>query len=474
VSPVDPSLKIAVFDGGITRGHEFGPLVNEFSTQNLGAPVPQFEQHGAWVTSAALFGSIDAATGAARPIAVVDNYRVLDVDTGRDPQGELFDVLERVVDVLEKKPYEFVNLSIGPDLPIEDDDVHVWTAKLDSILSSGRTLATVAVGNNGEADRASGNARIQTPADCVNALGIGAATSQTSTWARAPYSCFGPGRSPGVVKPDVVSFGGEGAEPFFVFKGEGSGELQGMSGTSFASPSALRAAAAVRAYLGPVIRPVTLKALLVHQCDKTSADRSEVGWGRVPTELASLITSPDTTAHIIYQGELEPAKYLRAEIPTADGMRGKVTISATFCFAAETDPQDPIHYTRAGLEITFRPNQKARKKPTQIYADTMSFFQAKDLYSTESELREDAHKWETTLHATKVIEASKLDKPVFDIHYNSRSRGRASTRSKNIPYALIVTVDAPEVPDLYDGVVRRYRSILEALTPTIQIPIRTS
>jgi hypothetical protein len=45
--------------------------------------------------------------------------------------------------------------------------------------------------------------------------------------------------------------------------------------------------------------------------------------------------------------------------------------------------------------------------------------------------------------------------------------------SNKIPYGLVITVEAPSTKDLYDQVVRRYRTALEPLTPVIQIPVRT-
>ncbi len=46
-------------------------------------------------------------------------------------------------------------------MAVDDDDVTSWTATLDARFANGRCLATVAVGNNGDADAASGNNRIQ-------------------------------------------------------------------------------------------------------------------------------------------------------------------------------------------------------------------------------------------------------------------------------------------------------------------------
>jgi hypothetical protein len=84
-------------------------------------------------------------------------------------------------------------------------------------------LPAIAVGNSGESDWTSGNARIQTPADCVNALSIGGCDRVGAGWKRAPYSSIGPGRSPGIMKPDGVAFGGSSREPYWVLNAENPG-----------------------------------------------------------------------------------------------------------------------------------------------------------------------------------------------------------------------------------------------------------
>ncbi|WP_338125545.1 hypothetical protein [Pseudomonas proteolytica] len=75
-------------------------------------------------------------------------------------------------------------------------------------------MATVAVGNDGDI---TGADRIQPPGDMVNALAVGSADTSGKKWKRASYSCIGPGRSPGYVKPDGVAFGGSDTETFKVF-----------------------------------------------------------------------------------------------------------------------------------------------------------------------------------------------------------------------------------------------------------------
>ena len=41
-------------------------------------------------------------------------------------------------------------------------------------------------------------------------------------------------------------------------------------------------------------------------------------------------------------------------------------------------------------------------------------------------------------------------------------------------YILIITLEAPRIPDLYDQVLRTYPNLLEALTPAVEIPVLSS
>lgn len=473
--PIDQDIRVAVFDGGVRADAKLDPWVSRKKTKNLGDAVPEFQNHGTAVTSALLFGPLQDGAVADRPYANVDHYRVLDVNTLKDDQQELYTVLERIEDILESRPkYDFVNLSLGPDLPVEDTDVHAWTAVLDQLFADGMTLPTIAVGNGGEADWDSGNARIQTPADCVNALAVGGCDRQGATWKRASYSCIGPGRSPGVMKPDGLAFGGSSREPYWVLNAENPGNAMPTTGTSFAAPTALRTAIGLRAHFGNQLTPLAIKALLLHTCDDGGHDKMEVGWGRIPTDVNDIVLTDQHTAHIVYQGELRPASWVRLRIPIpAEMMKGMVEIAATFCFATLTDPQDPLNYTRSGLEVRFRPHGGKRKDPKQVHANSKAFFQAKDLSIDEVDLRADAHKWETTLHKTRSMRGSGLRDPVFDVHYNARIGGRNARHADKIPYALVITVSSNNTSGLYNKILQRYPTILEPLKPILEIPIRT-
>lgn len=475
VEPVDREIRVAVFDGGIRPDAKLDPWVTRKKTKNLGDPVPEFQNHGTAVTSALLFGPLQDGITADRPYAGIDHYRVLDKDTLKDDQQELYTVLERIQDVLESRPkYDFINLSLGPDLPVEDGDVHAWTAVLDQLFSDGRTLPAIAVGNSGEKDWPSGNARIQTPADCVNALSVGGCDRAGAGWRRAPYSSIGPGRSPGVMKPDGLAFGGSSKEPYWVLNAEKPGTAMPTTGTSFAAPTALRTALGIRAHFGQQLMPLGIKALLVHTAEDGGHDKNEVGWGRIPSDVDSIVLTDDHAAHIVYQGELRPASWVRLQIPVPkEPMKGMVEITATFCYATPTDPQDPLNYTRSGLEVRFRPHSGKRQDPSQVHADSSYFFQAKDVSVDETDMRVDAHKWETTMHKSRSMRGAGLKNPVFDVHYNARIGGRNAPAADKIPYALVITISSKKTLGLYNKILQRYPTILEPLKPVVEIPIRT-
>ena len=471
---LDPNLRVAVFDGGLPETSPLTFWANALDGPGVGESKPELLRHGATVTSAMLFGSV-AGDQAERPLCRVDHHRVLDNNSYGDP-FELYEVLERVKSVLAQGNYEFFNLSIGPALAVDDDEVHAWTAVLDEHLSDGRTLATIAAGNTGEEpeDPVLQNWRIQVPSDCVNGLSVGASDRLNGNWARAPYSSKGPGRSPGIVKPDLIAFGGSRHEHFWVADPDTPDSAIATAGTSYAAPMAMRSALAVRAHFGAVLGPLAIKALLIHSTDPGTQPRDESGWGRLPPNLDDLVICPDGCVRVVYQDEITAARYRRIHLPLPqDKLTGRVRITATFCFATPVDPEHPGNYTKSGLSVVFRPNRSKFSREDAVHADTAPFFQPAELYVTERQLRGDAHRWETCLHRQVGKLAQSLSRPVFDIHYNARSEGRDDASADKIRYALVVTVEAPRVKDLYDRVVRTYRAQLQPLMPIIEVPVRS-
>lgn len=470
--PVSSEPRVAILDGGLPDNHILSPWVNRYDESDpLAANVPEYVDHGHAVTSSYLFGPLDAKKQAQRPYSFVSHHRILDETSDIEPPLELYRTLGHIEEILLSRQYQFINLSLGPDLPIEDTDVHAWTSVIDENLSDGETFLTIAAGNNGEDDEVLGFNRIQVPSDCVNGVTIGAADRRGSEWQRASYSAVGPGRSPGRRKPDLVAFGGSPAEYFHVTASSGRREVVPTLGTSFAAPFLLRTAVGIRAILGPTMHPLTIKALLVHTAHRADHDPDEVGWGKQEEDINRIITCPDGVARIIYQGVLKAGKYLRAPIPLPKAaISGKVTITATFCYASKVDPQDASAYTKAGLGITFRPNDKKFNKGAS-HPRSRTFFSPSE-YLTEPELRGDLGKWETVLHATDTMNGTTLNNPFFDIHYGARdSGGLPTTPPSNIRYALVITLHAPKHQKIYDEILASH-SLLVSLQPQISVPIQ--
>lgn len=474
--PIDPNIKAAIFDGGIPQNHPLTKWATPHDVPGLAPPYPDLMAHGVAVTSAFLFGHIIPNKSLPRPYCYVDHYRVVDDSPGQNPY-ELFEILDRIIDVLNTKQYDLINLSLGPRLPIDDDEVHVWTAVLDEYLSDGATLATIAVGNDGDGDIATQANRIQVPSDCVNALSIGACDVPDSAWQRAVYSSVGPGRSPGLIKPDLVEFGGGDHSPFFALDVAGDNLLNAMAGTSFSAPSALRLAAGVKAHFGQSLNMLAIRALLVHCSEPSEISPVEVGWGRVARSLDDIVLCEDHVIRVVYQGSITASKYIRIPIPVPNSsFSGIVSIKATICYATGVDPHHPDNYTRSGLVPIFRKN-KTDFKDGAVHPKSTPFFnksRKSAIPLTEEELRNDAWKWENCIHATKKFKGSALLEPTFDLHYNARLEGHNDTSSQKIQYAIVITVDAPSVNDLYDQVVRKYATQLEAIKPIIEIPIKTN
>ena len=479
VAAINPDMRVAIFDGGIPTNNPLTPWVKSIEPDKIGPSVPGYLQHGLAVTSAFLFGPLEIGQEAPRPLCNVDHIRVIDKHTGKRGDYEYYDVLDRILDTLDNNSYDFANISLGPDMPINDDDITRWTASLDQRFAGGNMLTTIAAGNSGDLDALCGLNRIQPPSDAVNVIAVGACDqTDTKNWARADYSCMGPGRSPGFVKPDGVIFGGSDAAPFMALSPAKTPTAVEVQGTSFASPYALRSAISVQAQLGIDFHPLAIRALLIHRADRGPHDVTEVGWGRFETDYGRLITCDDDEALIIYQGNMPVKEHLRAPIPLPDGeLQGMIEVTATLVIAPEVDPSFPNAYTRAGLEVAFRPNSKKLKpgKDGKIpkHAGTKSFFSQKNIYGiSEFDLRGEGQKWEPCLKATQNFRSTTLIEPCFDIYYHNREEGMKVTNPAPIPYVLIVSVKAPKVKNFYDRVVRTYANILLPIRPQFRIQLK--
>lgn len=463
--PLASDVRVAILDGGLPANHAIGPWLNDYKLSDpLSRDYPDGTDHGLGVTSAFLFGPLPHDAEAPRPYSFVDHYRVLDAGTDKEDPLELYRTLTHIEDVLISRQYDFINISLGPELSIDDDEVHPWTSLIDSYLADGETFLTIAAGNNGEGDETLGLNRIQVPSDSVNSIAVGASDRTNADWQRATYSAVGPGRAPGRVKPDLLAFGGSHHQYFHVLNAGPYPDLVPQGGTSFSAPYLLRKAVGIRALMGNEITALAIKALLINSAQQNAEGQPCTGWGKVIADVDDLVQSPDGVAKILYQGELSPGKYLRVPIPLPkNGIGGKVKIKATCCFSTQVDPQDTSMYTKAGVEIGWKP-KKGKKSE--------GFFQQVKK-ATEAELRRDAAKWETVLHAEKTKYGSSLDEPAFELHYMARNSGADinSNSADIIKYAFVVTLEAPKQTEIFSDILDAYSEVLSEIQPRITTDI---
>ncbi|MHB8132489.1 MAG: S8 family peptidase, partial [Mobilitalea sp.] len=469
--PIAQDIRVAIMDGGLPPMHTIKPwLTSNIPMDETAEDDPEYNKHGLGVTSAFLFGPLREGHMPERPFSPITHLRILDKKSEKDDPLLLYRTLGFIEEVLLSREYQFLNLSLGPDLPIENQDVHAWTAVIDDLLSDGNVFLTIAAGNNGELDRASGNARIQIPSDCVNGVTVGASDSQSIKWGRASYSAIGPGRSPGFIKPDLMAFGGTSSDYFHVLAPGTTSTISPTLGTSFASPLLLRMAVGIRAFLGDTLSILAIKALLIHTASRGNNDPVEVGWGKAEEDLDAIISCPGSMARVIYQGELKPGKVLRAPVPLPkDITNGFITLRATFCYSSIIDPQNPDTYTRSGLDVCFRPNE-TRIASEAKFSKTKPFFNRQP-YATEAVLRTDFVNWETVLHSEKRFQASTLNSPSFDIHYQIRENGMAARSLVRLRYALVVSIIAPHYNDINARILSSFPQ-LQTIQPRIALPLQ--
>jgi hypothetical protein len=484
--------RVAVFDGGI---HEPAPLFDPFVVEVQRTADPKdadATNHGSAITAAVLYGYIANGDSLHAPPAAIDHHRVFPERNPLDPDA--YWVLDQIVDAVSKNTYPIVNLSLGPDLPIDDDTPHLWTIELDRLAYEKGTLFVTAVGNTGD-DVLESERRIQPPADAVNGVGVGAATARApAPWRRASYSSVGPGRAGGRSQPTGLAFGGSDAAPFEALVGDGS-FITGETGTSFAAPLCTHALAELAADLGPQrTSAATLRAFLVHFAENDSGvPMVEAGFGRLRERFEDVWQAPGDSVTVLYQDALARDQTVALQLPWPDAVTaGRVRLRWTLAFTTSTDATDPVDYTRSGIELTFRPHSRrltftddagrarvvdvddfaalekalSEGRRPSAHAATRS---AERLHATEA-LRRTGGKWETIIHQRDRLRAGSLHRPEVHLAYLERDSGLLV--KENVPpldYSFLVTMHGPA--GLYDAVRKQY-PVLVPIRPQTAVPVR--
>lgn len=507
--PADPTpqastMTVAVFDGGVDHADEaLFPVVRATLT---GEP-PQADdlEHGTGVTGAVLYGLTNTTGSAPSPPLPVHSYRVLPV-AGDPTDLYAYWLLDRIVETVRTHGHRLVNLSIGPEVAVEEDqEPNRWTSELDMLAWDQDVLFVTAAGNSGEADRATGLHRVQSPADMANGLGIGACDcpSPDAPWTRASYSSTGPGRSGNWNQPSAVTFGGTDDRPFPLLAGDGTMH-DSACGTSFAAPLATHALAGLGAAL-PRTTASVLRGFSVHFAERHPHHKkmlSEVGHGRLPLSFAAHLECTPDEVHVLFVDTVERDQTLGYQLPLPTELPGDIGLRLTLAFASPVEPTQPTEYTQAALGLVLRPHQRnfrfyppagSTARATEhdlVSVDARTLLAAgwrqgqepvtfpltpAGAGANENQLRESG-KWETVRHHRATLRRDKTFEPRLEVSYVARRAGGLDMSPSEVPFALLVTaVDTSRSGVLYDRATARFAALqpLQRASTRLQVPPNT-
>ncbi|BBO34172.1 S8 family peptidase [Lacipirellula parvula] len=487
VAPLPPTsttrstIKVGMFDGGLdpTVPLLLGHVEEDLSLGIATPPDVDCVAHGTAVAGAILHGPLNGMTGRTPtpPVYVVSIRALPTSDRLDEDLFESIDVIERAVPA--RPDIKVFNLSFGPRGPVEDDPISRFTYVLDDLAHRHKVAFVIAVGNDGTV---SGYDRIQAPSDVVHGIGVGAYTLSGTDRVHAPYSCKGPGRECGKVKPDVAAFGGCDNSPMHLVSTTAGQKLL-QWGTSFASPNAARLCGQATASFE---RSSALlgRALLAHTARHPSKTPDHLlGHGCIADGIDDLLFCTDKSVTVVFQGVILPTKVVRLPIPWPDrvAIPGKLQVTWTVASLAPVDPMHPSDYTSCCLEETFYPHSQrfnfsppkglsARPKKLHLINDkaevkellkerwTQSTFpltESGNEYKDELAKRALDCKWEPLVRRTKSKMASSIFEPFMTLH--AIGRNGASAR---FDYAVVLTITAEKFKgDLYAEIRHKYPAL---------------
>ena len=491
--PAQSQPKVAVFDGGVhpaPSGSSLFPSPSIDLTSEV--PDPRDLDHGTGVTGAVMYGLALPGTTARQPPCPVESLRMLPApDVPNDLDG--YWLLDRIKEVVVEKGYDIVNLSLGPEIAVEEfNEPNRWTSELDQLAWEHDVLFIVAAGNDGEQDSGLGLHRVQVPGDMVNGVTVGACdlAPPSSPWGRVSYSSMGPGRHGNRIQPAGVQFGGSDANPFPVVCADGT--FRDSQGTSFSAPLVTHALSDLATRL-PVATPSVLRAFAVHYAERHRFYKkliNEIGHGRFLLDFEPVLDSGPEEAHILFVDTIDRGSLLGYQIPLPSAINGPLTftITITLAYISPVEPSQPTEYTRASLDLTFRPHHLMHRfyrpegstGPQSVVLDYTSAEAGRRLNdgwkmsqepatktlgatpgSSEATLR-DAGKWETIRRHRFNLAAGETEQPRLEVSYLARRAGLLDGSPSAVPFALLASIrDNSGGGDLHEQV----RAQFPMLTP---------
>lgn len=486
------SIKVGVFDGGVQSGTKLlDPYVDNYDMVKA-EPTEASLDHGANVCGAVLYGMGLAGKMETdivdNPVVSVESFRVFPAAKTDNPEADYqmyttIDIIEKVV--TERPDIKVYNLSFGPSGAIIDDEINRFTYVCDRLtyaIDEGEInpLFCIAAGNDGTLD--SPYNRVQSPADMVNGLAVGAYTlSPLNDKYRAPYSCVGPGREGAKIKPDILEFGGYTDRPFVTTKS--GNQVMGTAGTSLASPVVAGKIGRLMAASDQIV-PHLGRALLIHSAESDGLEGTvENGFGFCLDGVEDILNCSDNKVTILYEGEITSSATVKLPIfaPGISEIHGNADIKWTICTVVNPNINDPDAYTNNCIEDTFYPNDMKfpfRKGTTEKKLNLLKdadIVVARELikegyikselpvskpakkHFAEADLRNSDFKWDTIIRKDVRMRCSSLLNPFISLH----AIGRDEYEHEKIKYFVVITIDIPNFKgSLYDQILQTYDNLL--------------
>ena len=486
------SIKVGVFDGGVQSGTKLlDPYVENYDMVKA-EPTEASLDHGANVCGAVLYGTglvgkMETDT-VDNPVVSVESFRVFPAAKTDNPEADYqmyttIDIIEKVV--AERPDIRIYNLSFGPRGAIFDDEINRFTYVCDRLtyaVDDGEInpLFCIAAGNDGTLE--SPFNRVQSPADMVNGLAVGAYTlSPFNDKYRAPYSCVGPGREGAKIKPDILEFGGYTDRPFISTK---SGNLiMGTAGTSLAAPVVAGKIGRLMAASDQIV-PHLGRALLIHSAESQRLEGNvENGFGFCLDGIEDILNCSDNKVTILYEGEITSSATVKLPIfaPGISEIHGNADIKWTICTVVNPNINDPDAYTNNCIEDTFYPNdvrfpfrKGTSEKKLNLLKDAdivvarglikegyikseLPVSKPAKKHFAEADLRNSDFKWDTIIRKDVRMRCSSLLNPFISLH----AIGRDEYEHEKIKYFVVITIDIPNFKgSLYDQILQTYDNLL--------------
>ena len=477
------SVNVGVFDGGVNENHELLKHYSENIDITSIEATTKSLSHGTAVCGAVLYGAGNQLTRdvVENPDVFVKSFRILpSEDTGDKLKDfQMYSAIDKIEDVVKNfKDTRIYNVSFGPHIEMLDDDLSRFTYTLDRLtydVEEGEVnpLFCVAAGNE--------NCRVMVPSDIVNGLCVGSySLNYFNEKYRADYSCYGPGREGGKIKPDVLDFGGSRERQVVVVSAT-EGKTTTEIGTSIASPIVAGKIGSLMS-ASELISPHLGRTLIIHTADVDENDVTGTGFGYVKENIEDILCCEDNKVTVLYEGELTSKMSIKLPIFTPGiidkGYRTK--INWTICTIVNPNSKDTDSYTSNCIEDTFYPNDmvfnftKKGQKGSTIKLNllnpndvetaskllSMGYGRAEFPVSypakksiKENDLRNHEYKWDTVVKKGVSMNAKSLVNPFLTLH----AIGRDGHENDKIKFFVAVTIDMPKYDgSLYDTILEKY------------------